>query len=80
MERTMGVTRRQRDCLASIKEITEGQGYPPSLSEIAAHMGITARSTVLAHVRNLAEMGLVTYERGRRRTVALTDAGLEEAV
>ena len=75
----MGVTRRQRDCLASIKEITETQGYSTTLAEIAAHMGLRNRSTVLAHVRNLAEMGLVTYERGRYRTVALTDAGREEA-
>lgn len=76
----MGVTRRQRDCLVSILEITDGQGYPPTLSEIAAHMGLRNRSTVHAHVQHLAEMGLVSYRRGMNRTVTVTDAGRGEAV
>jgi repressor LexA len=80
LEIDMRLTRRQRDCLVSILEITDGQGYPPTLSEIAAHMGLSNRSTAHAHVSHLAEMGLVSYRCGRSRTVTLTAAGREEAV
>lgn len=71
------VTRRQRDCLAAIDEITRGQGYPPTLSDIACHMNVAHRSTVRSHVENLRKMGLVAKADGKRRTTALTDKGRE---
>ncbi len=52
----------------------EAQGYPPSIRELAAWMGISV-SPATRWVSRAAWEGLVTYEPGRARTLALTDAG-----
>lgn len=70
----MTITRRQRDCLTAVSEITKADGFPPSLNDIACHMGIASRSTAQRHVRNLAEGGYLHRGEGHR-AVKLTAKG-----
>ena len=72
----MKVTKRQRACLTAIKEITEGQGYPPTLTDICCHMQISSRSTAKTHADHLRERGLVTWVDGQQRTLRLTESGM----
>ena len=67
-------TRRQIDCLTAIDEITKADGFPPSLNDIACHMGVVSRSTAQKHVKNLESEGYLI--RGKRCcAVKLTDKG-----
>lgn len=75
-------TRRQIDCLTAIDEITKADGFPPSLNDIACHMGVVSRSTAHKHVKNLESEGYLLRGAGCR-AVKLTDKGhaaLEAAV
>ena len=69
------ITRRQRDCLEAISEITRGQGFPPTLTDIASYMNVAHRSTVHRHVSELRRMGMVGWSDGKTRTITLTDGG-----
>lgn len=68
------LTRRQRDCLIAVSEITESCGFPPSLNEIACHMGIVSRGTACVHVRKLVGEGFLIQGTGHR-TIRLTEKG-----
>lgn len=58
--------RRIRQCLEDFIQL---HGYPPSLREIAAAVGLASTSTVSHHLDALHAMGLVDWEPGRRRTI-----------
>ena len=70
----MQLTKRQRDCLTAVDEITKADGFPPSLNDIACHMGIVSRSSAQKHVKNLESEGYLLRGTGCR-AVKLTDKG-----
>lgn len=62
-----GLTPRQQEVLATIMELTERRGYPPTIREIGAVVGMASPSSVHHHVRALEQAGLLSRSRGRPR-------------
>src|SRR5271154_4094488 len=60
---------RQRDVLRLIVELTEENGYPPTLAELAKALGLKNRMTVHQHVVALKKKGLVQWEPGLNRSL-----------
>jgi len=56
-----GLTRRQRDVLLVIQELTGTAGRPPSIAEIAAELEIASRSQVHEILRALRTRGWVDW-------------------
>lgn len=63
------LTRRQRQVLDFIRRFQERRGYSPSLEEIAAHLGLSAVSTVHEHLANLQCKGLLRRGWNRSRSI-----------
>lgn len=63
------LTKRQREILDFIRDFQVEKGYAPSLEEIAAHLGLSAVSTVHEHVMNLAEKGVLRRGWNRARSI-----------
>ncbi len=63
------VTKRQREILDFIASFQSRRGYAPSLEEIAAHLGLSAVSTVHEHLVNLERKGLLRREDHRARAI-----------
>lgn len=74
-------TARQLEVLHAIRRYTEAVGYPPTRRELATAIGLKNPQTqaVADHLRALQRRGLVTWERGKARTLRLTAEG-EQAV
>ncbi len=60
---------RQRDVINHIISLTEENGYPPTLAELAAALGLKNRMTVHQHVAALKKKGLVHWEPGLNRSL-----------
>lgn len=60
---------RQGEVLKLITSLTEQQGYPPTLAELAQAMGLRNRMTVHQHVAALKKKGLVQWEPGLNRSL-----------
>lgn len=60
---------RQRDVINQIINLTEINGYPPTLAELAAALGLKNRMTVHQHVAALKKKGLVHWEPGLNRSL-----------
>jgi len=63
------LTKRQREVLDFIRSFQTEHGYSPSLEEIAAHLGLSAVSTVHEHVANLVRKGFLRREWNRARSI-----------
>ena len=64
---------QQERTLALIVEHTRDRGYPPSLGEIAAALGLSSKSTASHHVRRLEELGLLRRDGLRARALVVVD-------
>jgi repressor LexA len=62
---------RQKDVLRLIVELTEENGYPPTLAELAKALGLKNRMTVHQHVVALKKKGLVQWEPGLNRSLRI---------
>jgi repressor LexA len=77
------LTKRQKEILDFLQSFLEAQGYAPSLSEIAAHFGLSSPATVHEHMKALEEKGFIQRGWNRKRSVTLlsaTELAGEEAV
>jgi repressor LexA len=82
-----GLTQRQQMVLDFIRQSIHDRGYPPTLREIGARMGIRSTNGVNDHLRALERKGYLTREDMKSRalrptnlgTPALADAGSEPA-
>ena len=68
---------RQQDALDAIIELTDKNGYPPTLQELAKALGLKNRMTVHQHVVALKKKGLVNWEPGLNRSLTVLDEGLK---
>lgn len=68
----MKLTRRQREIYDYLAEFIEGNGYAPSLEEIAARFGLSSVATVHEHLENLESKGAVRRDPHRSRAIELT--------
>jgi repressor LexA len=67
------LTRRQRDVLLAIVDLTEEHGYPPTVREIGKAVGLCSTSTVWHHIETLRRLGYVTGFGNSPRTLRVVD-------
>jgi repressor LexA len=72
-----GLTDRQEQVLRYIRQSIVERGYPPTLREIGAHMGIRSTNGVNDHLRALERKGYLTREDMKSR--ALRPLDLDDA-
>src|SRR5258708_28301963 len=63
-----GLTRRQRDIVCFCSDHYQCHGYPATLREIGAAVGLKSTSSVHHQVRQLQRKGYLSRDRGRPRT------------
>src|SRR5580698_8557646 len=68
-----GLTDRQQQVLHYIKQSITDRGYPPTLREIGAHMGIRSTNGVNDHLRALERKGYLTREDMKSRALRPRD-------
>jgi repressor LexA len=71
-----GLTARQEQVLAFIRQSITERGYPPTLREIGAHMGIRSTNGVNDHLRALERKGYLTREDMKSRALRPRDMNL----
>lgn len=64
-----GLTPRQRRVLEFIRESIEQRGYPPSIREIGAAVGLTSSSSVAHQLKALEKSGFVKRDPNRPRAL-----------
>ena len=72
------LTDRQRLVLTFVEEFCRRQGYPPTVREVAAHLGVQPRAAV-DHLTALKRKGYLHREPGRSRGLSLVSR-LEDQV
>lgn len=65
---------RQQEILDCIRRYTAEHGYPPTVREIGAAVGLASPNTVHGHLGRLERKGLLRREPGRSRAVVALDA------
>src|SRR5277367_1643162 len=68
-----GLTQRQQMVLDFIRQSITDRGYPPTLREIGARMGIRSTNGVNDHLRALERKGYLTREDMKSRALRPTD-------
>ena len=63
----------QQKILDFIKSEIEQKGYPPSVREICAAVGLKSTSTVHAHLNHLEEQGLIRRDSTKPRALEVLD-------
>jgi repressor LexA len=64
-----GLTPRQRRVLAVIRDSVQERGYPPSMREIGASVGLTSTSSVAHQLRALEGKGFIRRDLNRPRAL-----------
>ena len=68
------LTRKQQQIYDYILAFTSETGYPPSVREIAAAVGLKSPSTVHFHMKGLEEAGMIVKAEGKTRAISLPHA------
>lgn len=63
------ITKRQQQIYDYIRSYQKEKGYPPSVREMAAAVGLSSPSTVHAHLNALEERGLIKRDRTKPRAI-----------
>src|SRR5688572_9968910 len=63
------LTQRQRDILEVIERSVRERGYPPSVREIGAAVGLTSPSTVHSHLATLQRLGYLRRDPSKPRAL-----------
>jgi repressor LexA len=63
------LTQRQREILDVIERSVRERGYPPSVREIGAAVGLTSPSTVHTHLASLSRMGYLRRDPTKPRAI-----------
>ena len=63
------ITKRRQQIYDYIRSYQEEKGYPPSVREMAAAVGLSSPSTVHAHLNALEERGLIKRDRTKPRAI-----------
>ncbi|MDI3284013.1 transcriptional repressor LexA [Polyangium sp. 15x6] len=74
-----GLTERQQQVLHYIRQSINERGYPPTLREIGAHMGIRSTNGVNDHLRALERKGYLTREDMKSRALRPKDMSAANA-
>ena len=68
------LTAKQQQIYDYILEFTAQHGYPPSVREIGAAIGLKSPSTVHFHLKGLEEAGVLVKAEGKTRAITLPGA------
>ena len=67
-------TDKREAILRFITNFMQAQGYPPSVREICAGVGLASTATVHYHLNALREEGLINMDGKKNRTISLPDS------
>lgn len=73
------LTVKQQRIYDYILEFTAEHGYPPSVREIGAAVGLKSPSTVHFHMKGLEEAGMIIKAEGKTRAISLPHAAAQPA-
>lgn len=73
MQAPIKLSPRQQQILDYIKENLRAKGYPPSVREIGAAVGLSSSSTVHNHLSKLETLGLLRRDPTKPRAIDVTD-------
>ena len=65
------LTKKQEDVLNYIKEYMVSHGYPPTIREIGAALGISSPATIHVHLANLEKKGIIKKNGSKNRAIEL---------
>ena len=65
------LTKRQNVILTYIKKYMVSHGYPPTIREIGADLGVSSPATIHAHLSNLESKGFIKKEDTKNRAIEL---------
>ena len=65
------LTDRQKDILDVIKQAIAKNGYPPTVREIGAKVGLSSSATTQFHIKKLEEKGYIKKNATKNRTIEL---------
>ena len=71
------LTKRQQEIFDFIKSYSSKHGYPPTVRDIGAAVGLASSSTVHAHLANLEKLGLLKRDPSKPRAIELLDRALD---
>src|SRR5579862_8928060 len=71
MQTTAELTGRQREIWSYLVDYVDRHGYPPTVREIGAEVGLASPSTVHAHLANLERAGLLRRDPTKPRALEL---------
>ena len=66
-----GISAKQQQILDFVGSYTDENGYPPTVREIAAAVGLRSPSTVHSHIKKLIEQGYLDKAGRKTRTVSV---------
>jgi len=72
------LTAKQQQIYDYILQFTNAHGYPPSVREIGAAVGLKSPSTVHFHMKGLEEAGMIVKAEGKTRAISLPFGGVAE--
>ena len=67
------LTKKQDEILQCIKNCILKKGYPPSVREIGAAVGLSSTSSVHSHLENLEKKGYIRKDPSKPRTIEIVD-------
>jgi repressor LexA len=73
MSQRAQLSKRVQSIYDFIVEYSDAHGYPPSVREIGAAVGLKSPSTVHLHLRTLEEAGYIVRDPNKPRTIELVD-------
>lgn len=65
------LTKRQEEILNYIKKYIVAHGYPPTVREIGASVGVSSPATIHTHLNNLESKGFIRKEETKNRAIEL---------
>lgn len=69
------LTAKQQKIYDYIQTFSAEHGYPPSVREIGAAVGLKSPSTVHFHLKGLEEAGVIIKAEGKTRAITLSGTG-----
>ncbi len=73
MSQKVKITEKQQKTLDFIKKYIKERGYPPSLRDICAHLGISAPKNAAKHLDALERKGFIRRVHGRSRAIEVIE-------
>lgn len=65
------LTKKQEETLTFIKKYMVSHGFPPSVREICAGMGLSSPATAHTHLKELETKGFIRKQNSKFRTIEL---------